>query len=75
MERQADPAREAAIQDVKGIVLDERHPSTHPLAKVVLKRAGIKTPEEIAETADPTTGNLVIDPVVFRSVIRMDGGE
>ena len=47
------------------------NPTTHPLRR---SRIRIPTAFEIAATTD-STGNLVIDPVVFRSVSRMDAGE
>ncbi len=91
MDRENDPARQAAIesqivrmnwegpeprdrtfQPSTGRVLDERHPSTHPLAKVVLHRHPILSAVDIATVENPT-GNLAIDPVVLKSVQDMDG--
>ncbi len=68
---QNNPAGQEAIKDAKGRVLDGRSDPTHPLVSG-RTRPVIKTALEIAETPDPTTGELAIDPVVFRSVSSMD---
>lgn len=64
-----DPFRGSVLE--RSVLENGRHPSTHPLAKVVLKKAD---PFEIAQTLNPTTGKLEIDLVVFRSVTNMDWG-
>lgn len=59
-----------AVSPAKAHVEIGSDPKTHPLRK-----GGwiLPTAEEIA-TVEDATGNLVIDPVVFRSVQEMDGG-
>lgn len=54
----------------QGRILDERQDPTHPLRKGRIK---LDAPE-IAEVIDEA-GQQVIDPVVFKSVSRMDAGE
>ena len=60
------------VSPTQGRVEDARSDPTHPLVR------GRTKPEAliIAEIGrNPTTGEPIIDPVVFGSVSRMDAGE
>lgn len=67
MERRDNPE---PVNPDQGGVLDERQDPTHPLRRGRIKPDAL----EIAEVIDEA-GQQVINPVVFKSVSRMDAGE